>query len=196
MNARKIREDLGRSKTCCQRRDFLQALFLLISSLNELGGQRAPTDLRPDFREAITTICADPLYKAVRSAPISYSPGSEREILTQMVQLYQTIQAKKNTETFEEAAARKLRIDHALRNGKNFLSSGNFPDADACFMEAVKNYRDENALFAMIARAYIDMKEYARALGYLREGLKRAPKDANLRTLAEYCMRMRAENPR
>ena len=39
MNARKVREDLGRAKACCARRDTERALFLTISALKELGGQ-------------------------------------------------------------------------------------------------------------------------------------------------------------
>ena len=191
VNIRKIREDLGRAKSSCQRRDFLQGLFLLISSLKELGGQRAPTDLRSDFREAIASVCADPLYKAVKPTPISYVAGRERDILTQMVQVYQTVVHKKNTETYEEAAERKLKLDHALRDGKRFLASRQIAEAELCFADSIKYCRYENALFAMIARAYIDIKEYTRGLGYLREGLKRAPNDTALLALAESCQRMR-----
>ena len=53
MNARKVREDLGRAKACCARRDTERALFLTISALKELGGQSAPLDLRGDFRAAV-----------------------------------------------------------------------------------------------------------------------------------------------
>ena len=64
MNTRKIREDLGRVKASCMRRDFERALFLTISALRELGGQTAPSDLRGDFRTAVSYLVADPEYKA------------------------------------------------------------------------------------------------------------------------------------
>ncbi|MBQ9536864.1 MAG: hypothetical protein IJU79_03635 [Desulfovibrionaceae bacterium] len=191
MNIRKIREDLGRVKSSCQRRDFNNALFLLISSLKELGGQRAPLDLRQDFRDALFAICSDPNYKSVRPTPVIYNAGKEREILAQMLQVYQAIVGQVETESYEVAAARKLKIDQALRDGKNFLSRGLVPEAELSFAEAVKNYRTENALFAIIAREFMAVKEYGRGLGYLREGLKRAPTDPMLRELANECMRLR-----
>ena len=193
MNIRKIRENLGRVKTSCQRRDFSHALYLLIAALKELAGQRPPTDLRADFREAINMVGGDPQFKEFSSAPLIYKPGGERELLTLLIQIYQTLAGKKNTESYEEALERKLKIDHALRDGKHFLSRHQIADAETCFAEAIKNYRDEHALFMMIARAYIEIKEFARGLGYLRDGLKRAPNDPNLLRLAEDCLRMRAE---
>ncbi|MBQ7738287.1 MAG: hypothetical protein IJT59_01340 [Desulfovibrionaceae bacterium] len=193
MNIRKIREDLGRIQPSCQRRDFNHALVLLISSLKELGGQRAPMDIRQDFRDALITICSDPIFKAVHATPITYTAGKEREILSQLVKVYQAIVGQANKETYEEAAARKLKIDHALRDGKNFLSRGLVSDADTCFAQAVKNYRDENALFAMIAREFMNAKEFARAQGYLKFGLKQAPNDPLLLSLAMQCQRLRAQ---
>ncbi|MCR4666192.1 MAG: tetratricopeptide repeat protein [Desulfovibrio sp.] len=192
MNIRKIREDLGRVRTSCQRRDVPHGLYLLISSLKELGGQKPTTDLRADFREAVNMIASDPEFKAVCAQPLIYKPGSERELLGMLIQVYQTMVGKKNTETYEEASARKLRIDHSLRDGKKFLSHGRVQDAETCFAEAIKNYKDENALFLLIARAYIEVKEVNRAIGYLREGLKKAPQDPALRSLADECLRMKA----
>ncbi|MBO4369618.1 MAG: hypothetical protein J5803_05920 [Desulfovibrio sp.] len=194
MNIRKIREDLGRVKTGCQRRDVQHALYLLIGSLKELGGQRPTTDLRSDFREAINTMASDPEFKAICTQPLIYKPGNEREILTLLIQVYQVMVGKKNSESYEEACERKLKIDHSLRDGKKFLSHGRIQDAELCFAEAIKNYKDEHALFLMIAKAYIEIKEFSRGLGYLREGLKRAPQDPNLRQLADECLKMRAES--
>ena len=193
MNIRKIREDLGRVKTSCQRRDFSHALYLLIASLKELAWQRPPSDLRTDFREAINFVGSDPQFKELSGKPLIYKPGAERELLTFLIQIYQTLTGKKNNESYEEALERKLKIDHALRDGKHFLSRRQINDAEACFAEAIKNYRDEHALFLMIARSYIEIKEFARGLGYLREGLKRAPNDPSLLKLADECLRMRAE---
>lgn len=193
MNVRKIREDLGRIQPSCQRRDFNHALVLLINSLKDLGGQRAPLDIRQDFRDALTTICSDPIFKGVYATPIIYAPGKEREILGILVKVYQTIVGQAEQETFEEAAARKLKIDHALRDAKNFLAKGLVSEADQFFGEAIKNYRDENALFAVIAREFMGVKEYARAQGYLKFGLKKAPNDPLLLSLAMECQNLRAQ---
>lgn len=196
MNTRKIREDIGRVKTSCQRRDLPTALLLLIGCIKELGGMRVPTDFRTDFREALNAITADPQFKELTPQPVPYKAGAEREILTILVQTYQKLVGKKNEESFEEAAERKLRIDVALRNAKTYLTRGQSAEADRAFTEAVKNYRDENALFLVIARTYMEFKEYGRALGYIREGLKRAPQEQSLQDLAETCMQLRAEAAR
>ncbi|MBQ7457405.1 MAG: hypothetical protein IJS54_07360 [Desulfovibrio sp.] len=193
MNARKIREDIGRVKTSCQRRDFINALILLAGCIKELGGQRVPQDFRTEFREALNSLTSDPTFKQFHPNPIIYKPGGEREILAILIQVYQNVVGKKNTETFEETAERKLRIDMALRDAKNYLSKGQGTDADRSFAEAIKNYRDEYSLFLVIAHIYMDYKEYGRALGYIREGLKRHPQEPSLLRLAETCMQMRAD---
>ena len=71
MNARKVREDLGRAKACCARRDTERALFLTISALKELGGQSAPLDLRGDFRAAVADLAVDPELKAAGAPALS-----------------------------------------------------------------------------------------------------------------------------
>ncbi|MBQ7608202.1 MAG: hypothetical protein IJU76_09570 [Desulfovibrionaceae bacterium] len=196
MNARKIREDLGRVKTSCQRRDLKTALLLLISSVKELNGQRFPTDMRTDFREALNAATADPQFKKIYTQPIIYKAGAEREIVILLARVYQTLIGKQSEETFEEAADRKLRIDSAIRDAKNYLARGQMREAEASFTEALKNYRDEHSIFLVIARLYMDCKEYGRALGYIREGLKKIPEDASLRELGETCLRLRGDAAR
>ena len=193
MNARKIREHLGQARTSCQRRDFTRALNLTIMALKELGKQSAPIDTRSDFRDTLTELSADPTFKANVKTPISYQPGKELEIREILVNLYNTLQGVASNEDYDTALQRKLGIDHALRDGKAFLSRGKLPEAEASFAEALKNYRDEDSLFAVIARAYMEKEEYVRALGYLREGLKKAPSNSDLLRLSEECARLRQQ---
>ena len=172
MNARKIREDLGRAKACCSRHDTERALFLTISALKELGGQSAPLDLRGDFRTAFAELAADPDLKAAGVPALAYSPGAEKEVLQQLSQVYRTLKGQEKEEEYQSALQRKLSLDHSFSDGKKFLSAGKPTEADACFVEALKHYKDEKAIFGMMARAMMDAGEYVRAMGHARNGHK------------------------
>ena len=191
MNARKIREDLGRAKACCSRHDTERALFLTISALKELGGQSAPLDLRGDFRTAFAELAADPDLKAAGVPALAYSPGAEKEVLQQLSQVYRTLKGQEKEEEYQSALQRKLSLDHSFSDGKKFLSAGKPTEADACFVEALKHYKDEKAIFGMMARAMMDAGEYVRAMGHARNGLKELPNDAELTRIIEECARLR-----
>ena len=191
MNARKIREDLGRAKACCSRHDSERALFLTISALKELGGQSAPLDLRGDFRTAFAELAADPDLKAAGVPALAYSPGAEKEVLQQLSQVYRTLKGQEKEEEYQSALQRKLSLDHSFSDGKKFLSAGKPTEADACFVEALKHYKDEKAIFGMMARAMMDAGEYVRAMGHARNGLKELPNDAELTRIIEECARLR-----
>lgn len=187
MNARKIREDLGRAKTCAQKRDVVRAVYLLCISLKDLGGQVSPTPLRTDFRNAITEICADPSFKKFYSQPVSYQPGKERELLALFNKFYKELHGKADDEEYEVALARKLNLDRCINDGKAFLNQNKPQEADERFNEALKYYKNETAAFSMMARAMMDAGHYARALGYIRLGLKEKPEDQVLTRLGAEC---------
>ena len=191
MNARKIREDLGRAKACCSRHDTERALFLTITALKELGGQSAPLDLRGDFRTAFAELAADPDLKAAGVPALAYAPGTEKDVLQQLSQVYRTLKGQEKEEEYQTALQRKLNLDHCFSDGKKFLSAGKPTEADACFVEALKHYKDEKAIFGMMARAMMDAGEYVRAIGHARMGLKEMPDDAELARIIEGCTRLR-----
>lgn len=191
MNARKIREDLGRAKTCCSRHDMDRALYLTITALKELGGQSAPLDLRGDFRSTFAELAADPELKAAGAPALAYSPGAEKTLLQQLSQFYRAMKGQEKEEEYQSALQRKLNLDHGFRDGKQFLAEGKPSEADACFAEALKHYKDEKAIFGMMARAMMDAGEYVRAIGHARAGLKELPDDAELARIVEECSKLR-----
>lgn len=193
MNARKIRENLGRAKASCQRRDFPRAVYLTIAAFKELGGQTAPTDLRGDFRNALTVLTSDPQYKKECGQPLSYQPGKERELLIFFIKLYKELRGQENQEDYETTLQRKLNLDRCIKEGKLLLSQGKGSEADASFAEALKYYKNEFSVFSMMAKAMLEAGEYVRALGHVRKGLKERPEDAELLQLAEECLRLRAQ---
>ena len=191
MNARKVREDLGRAKSCCARRDTERALFLTITALKELGGQNAPLDLRGDFRTAISDLAAAPELKDAGVSGLTYTPGAEKDLLQKLSQVYRSMKGQEKEEEYQSALQRKLSLDHSFSAGKKFLSAGKPTEADACFVEALKHYKDEKAIFGMMARAMMDAGEYVRAMGHARNGLKELPNDAELTRIIEECTRLR-----
>ncbi|MDD4701209.1 MAG: hypothetical protein PHI96_03215 [Desulfovibrio sp.] len=192
MNSRKIREDLGRARASSTRRDPARALYLAISALKDLGGQPAPTDLRGDVRTTVLTLAADPELKDHLPANLAYQPGNEKDLLQLLANAYQSVMGNTAQEDYETTLQRKLNIDRNLREGKKLLSEGRASEADACFAEATKSYKDELAIFAMMATAMMHAKEYVRALGHVRSGLKEDPKNAELIHLANECIRLRS----
>lgn len=191
MNPRKIREDLGRIRTCLQRRDFPRALNLLCASLKDLGNQSAPTDLRGDFRTAIADICADATYKKTFNQAQTYQPGKEKELLAFFKKFYNQLEGQEEEEPYEEALQRKLNLDRCINDGKAFLSQNKPSEADQCFAEAMKYYKDEIMAFGMMARAMMEAGQYVRALGYVRKGLQQQPKNPDLIKLGEECQKNR-----
>lgn len=192
MNARKIREDLGKARTSIQRNDYPRALYLFCASLKDLGSQAAPMDLRSDIRTTLADICAFPAYKKAYQQPISYQPGREKEILAFFNKFYQQLTGEEDEENYNETLKRKLNLDRCLNDGKVFLTQGKAAEADQCFDEAFKYYKNEFAVYAMITRAMMDSGHYVRALGYARKGLKEKPDNQDLRALAEECAKKRA----
>lgn len=191
MNIRKIREDLGRARTCLQRRDLNRAVYLLCISLRDVGPQPAPTPIRGDFRTAITEICNDPLYKRTGAQQVAYQPGKERELLVFFNKIYHQLIGKEEQEDYETALARKLNLDRCINDGKTFLAQGKPSDADNSFTEAFKYYKNEFAAFGIMARAMMDAGQLVRASGYIRKGLAERPNDAALLKMAEECARQR-----
>ena len=192
MNGRKIHEDLGRAKTSYKRNDLSRAVYLAISALKELGSAPAPTDTRADFREVIGNIGSDAKFKAFNNGPVFYQPGKERDVLSRFIKFYNASRSVVDEESYESALTRKLNLDHALRDGKKFLAQGKVNEAEMCFADARKFFKDEIAMFAIIAREFMAVGEYVRALGQVREGLKLQPTDGHLLRLGDECARLRA----
>lgn len=192
MNARKIREDLGRIRTCIQRGDYPRAVNLLVISLKDLGNQMAPMDLRGDFRNALGDICAHATYKKTNSQPMVYQAGKEKNLLLFFQQFYAMLTGQPDEEEdYDTAIQRKLNLDRCIGNGKAFVSQNKFTEADDCFAEAMKYYKDEIAAFGIMARIMMDAGQYVRALGYVRKGLEKQPANEDLRALGDECARLR-----
>ena len=106
---------------------------------------------------------------------------------------YSALSGEEEEEDYEATLARKVNLDRCINDGKVFLGQGKPSDADNCFAEAFKYYKDESAVYGLMAKAMMDAKEYVRALGYIRKGLNEKADNADLRQLAEECLKKRAQ---
>jgi len=194
MNSRKIREDLGRVRTCIQRLDYPKAVQHFCQAIRELGGQAAPMDIRGDFRTALTDLCGNAAYRQVNPQPLPYQPGKERELLAFFKKFYNQLVNQEDEEDYVQTLQRKLSLDRCICDGKVFISQNKFTEADDCFAQAMKFYKDEIAAFAIMARAMLDVGQYVRALGYVRKGLEKQPDNADLAALGEECNKKRAKS--
>lgn len=194
MNVRKIREDLGRAKSSANRNELERALALSLMAFKELGGQTPTMDLRGDFREAINSITALASFREHHAAPIIYQGGKEKEVFVIFARIYKTLRTQENSEeAYEEAMQRKMALDKTLKEARAELERGKVSEADALYSQALTFYRDENVIFAMIARELMAVDEVVRALGYLKKGLAAMPDDPELKELVQQCTARRAE---
>lgn len=177
-----------------QRRDFPRAIYLFCLCLKDIGTQAAPMDLRGDIRATLADICSDPVYKKEYAQPLSYQPGKERDLLVFFNKFYKRIMGSEDQEDYEATLKRKLNLDRRISDGKAFVQAGKFSEADDCFADALKYYKNEIAAFSMMARAMMDAGQYARALGYIRKGLAEKPEDQDLARLNEECARLRGSS--
>ena len=185
MDARQIREELGRAKSAYQKKDTLRALVTLINALKAAlslpGG--LPLDVRSSLREAVQLVGKDELVQPCAPTPLVYQPGEERPLLGRLIAVHKEVVAQMNTEDYETASARKLRIDQALNQGLRSLEAKRVSEADEYFQQAVANCRDECRVFYYIGKSLLDAGAGKRALFYLRNGVEAAPEDVEMAAL-------------
>ena len=195
MNVRKIREDLGRARACLKRNEMPRALYLIVTAFKETGSN-PPMDLRGDFRETITALAKDEDFRREHPGPLAYQPGNEREICNLLIKIYKSAQGQEKPEDYETTLQRKLGLDHCLKEGRALLAQGKASEADAVFMDGLKNFRNEQAVFGLMAKAHMEAGEYVRALGYIKKGLSYVKDDPTLLELGQICLRKREEMKR
>lgn len=192
MTQKEIREHLGRVKPYYLRNDTLRALASAVSGLKGLGAAVPGTDVRTLIREAVQMLSRDQdIRKHVKEGALIYQPGNERAILAHLTIAYQAMREAAEIEEREVALARKIRMDQAYNQGVRHLEQGRASDADACFSEAVANYRNEHSLFGLIGKTLMNAGEARRALPYFKRGVEAKPEDAEMRNLYDECLRLR-----
>ena len=191
MTPREIREHLGRVKTYYLRNESTRALASAISGLQGIGASAPGTDIRSTLREAVQMLARDPQIAKYVKAPLTYQPGQEKALLASLVTAYKAIRAAAEEEDRAATLARKIRLDQNFNLGIKLLEQGKVSEADASFAEALKSYKDEHRLFALIGKALMGAGEVRRALPYLKRGAEANPNDADMAAQLEECTRKR-----
>lgn len=193
MNIKEIRDYLGRVKLYYQRNDTVRALGAAVAALKGLGAGQAPLDVRTLLRDATQLLGRDQKIRVHLKGPLAYQPGEEAVLLRQLMQAYSVLHAEGAKEDRETALARKIRLDQALNQGMRELEMGRASEADACFAEAVNNYKDEHHMLYLIGKALMEAGEVRRALPYLKRGATAAPNREDMKALFEECQSLREE---
>lgn len=196
MDARTIREHLARVRSFYQRSESLKALASGIAALQgALAGKHnmPATELRGALREMAQTLSRDEAITMAAPGPLNYQPGQEKVLLALLTVTEQNLRESQDAESYEVALARKLRMDQFLTKGLRSLQQGNATEADAAFAEAVKCFRDELRLYAIIGRALLEAGEVRRSVPYLKKGVELAPQDPIMLELCKEAQRRRNE---
>lgn len=199
VDARQVREHFARSRAYYQRRDTVRALASACAGIEGMLGVGMAgiglVEAQGALREVLQIFTRD---AAIRGAVgdlapqgFAYQKGEERVLLAMLQTAQRELEAAESRESYEDALARKQRIDAALLLGMRCLQQNRTSEADACFAEAVKNYRDEHRLFLCIGRLLVDAGEVRRAIPYLKRGLVADPQDATMAGLLAEAMRRR-----
>jgi tetratricopeptide (TPR) repeat protein len=189
MDIRQIREHLGRVKAYYLKNETLRSMDALINGLKGAltlpGG--LPTNVRSPLREAVQLVAKEDLVKkrVPAATPLMYQQGQERQLLAVLMDLRKEIDEDLNSEDYETAAARKLRLDQALNQGLRSLEAGRVSEADEYFQQALANYRDEHRVFFYIGTSLVEANAAKRAMPYLRKGVAAAPDDEEMAAMLE-----------
>lgn len=182
MDLREAKEHLGRVKPYYLRNETLRALASAIMGLKAIVALniQPAMDVRGLIREAVQLLSRDEGVKQQLTGPLLYQPGQERQILAQLAAAYKLLHEAQSRESYEVAAARKLKLDQHFNAGLKLLEQRQVSEADAEFTETLNYYRDEYRVFAFIGKALVEAGEHRRAGPYLKKGLEIAPTDAEL----------------
>lgn len=185
MDLRQIRTLCSRAKLYAQKGETLRAVTALISGLKgtQMLAVATPTDVRTLIRETAQALATDPAVKAVWTSPLRYEAGNEKALLETSVELEKALYSQQTHEPFEQAKARKLKLDQGLNRAMARLEQKQLGEADSLFQEALESYRDEHRVFMYIARAFWDAGSPKRAANYLKKGIAAVPTDMTMRDL-------------
>jgi len=198
MDLRQIRENLARVKIYVNKGESLRALNVAVMALTPLvkAGTNLSTELRSLVREAAQTLAGDQNTKPHLKGSFAYQPGQERQLLVAMIMTMKDMEATANQEDHATALARKQRMDKALNLGRRALEQNKVSEADQCFQEAIKNYRDEHRVFQMIGKCLVDAGQPRRAIPYLKKATELEPDNTVAAELYGSALRAREENVR
>jgi len=194
MDIRKIRENMGRVKVYYLKGKTQLALGFAVKGLKELGSATPPTEVKSAIREAIQYLSGDESLANLIKIPLTYQPGQENQLLAILSKAYIQMEVAAKTEEHAQALVRKQKIDQNLVLGKKLLEQGKVSDADACFNEAVNNYRNEHRLFQMIGKSLLEANQPQRAYPYLKRAVELEPENRNALNMLDQAASAREGN--
>ncbi|ABM29687.1 tetratricopeptide repeat protein [Nitratidesulfovibrio vulgaris] len=199
VDAKKVREHFARARAYYQRRDAVRALAAACLGVQGMASAQLSgvglVEAQGALREVLQLFSRDAAMRAAAAdlAPhgFAYQRGGEKALLAVLRIVHDELDAAGSRESYEDALARKQRIDAALLQGMRLLQQNKVSEADASFAVAVQNYRDEHRLFLCVGRLLVDAGEVRRAIPYLKRGMEVDPADETMAGLLAEAMRRR-----
>lgn len=188
MDIRKVKEAFGKAKINASRGEYTTSLQFFNVGLREvLTSSGLPLiEVRSYIREIVQLYATAPPIRNLLNRSMSYTPGNEKALYTLTRKVYNVLANKVEPEKYEDAIARKKKLDKYLILGKKYLQEGKLSEADQMLQGAAECYRDEKILFSYIAKLYMDAHQDARAITFWQKALEVDPKNDEIqKTLLE-----------
>lgn len=191
MDIRQLRDSFRKAKLYAERGDMLGSLQIGLQSLRVvLSSSVISTELRSAVRELVGVYATDKLLRKLADYSFAYTPGKEKALYVAMQKAHEGLKLRVITETYDEAIARKKELDQHIIRGRNYLKAGKLEDADQCFKEALKCYKDEKSIFAFIGRIFLDEKQIPRASFYLKKAHEVEPNCGDVKKMIQEVIRL------
>ncbi len=191
MDLRTVKDNLSRSKLYATKGSFEESLKLLLMGMQGLckNPSFSARDTRTIVREILQVYLTDTyllsLCEPFKSLISNFNAGQEKTLYTEIKKVYETVSKKVVNENYHDAKERKANLDKYLMWGKKYLSESQFAKADEMYKVAITFYKNEKGLFIYIAKSFMDAKQNALAISYLKKELEINPNSEEVKLLME-----------
>ena len=194
MDSRLAKDALSKAKLYAAKNDFINSLKFMLQGLREINsGGTPPTDIRACIRDALQSYSSEKAVKVAAQSDLAYTPGQEKALYVSIKKAYDSFVSAANSETYDEALARKKRLDKQIILGKKYIEEGKIAEADQALQVAITYYKDEKSLFPYIAKLFIDANQPARAVLYLKKALEEQPGNPEIKNMIQNILNKRNE---
>ncbi len=134
---------------------------------------------REEFQElidsAVHCLNGDKELRQVYPLIISYSPGSEKDLMATLRELLQELQKNVSEEAQSMAQLIAEKKAEGLRKGQELIDNNKVDEAKKLFNKLIREYKNDTELRAEIADKFIKANFHEEALAYLEEALANDP---------------------
>lgn len=191
MDIKQVRDNLRKAKLYADRGDMVGSLRLALKALPAvLKNSVVSIEVRSCIRDVASVYATDKTIRDLAKYQFIYMPGKEQLLLDAVTKAYEGLTENIITETYDEILARKKALDQHIIRGRKYLKIGKVTDADSCFQEALKLYKDEDSIFAFIGKMFLEEKQIPRASFYLKRAHEVDPDNSDVKSMIHEVIRL------